>query len=134
MSMTTHGEHPRRLISLLRGRGSSLAGLLSLIGLLLAPALGLAQEASSAAAVAYRDIPQLGGSRNIIWVIAQQHLLLAGFVLGVPIFAWVSEIVGVRTGEPRYDTLAKEFTKLLTSAYATTAPFGGVLLFLLIGL
>jgi len=133
MSMTTHGEHSRRLISLLRGRGSSLAGLLSLIGLLLAPALGLAQEASSAAAVASRDIPQLGGSRNIIWVIAQQHLLLAGFVLGVPIFAWVCEIVGWKTGEKRYDKLAKEFTKLLTSAYATTALFGGILLFLLIG-
>ena len=33
----------------------------------------------------------------------------------------------------RYDKLAKEFTKLLTSSYATTALFGGILLFLLIG-
>ena len=37
-----------------------------------------------------------------------------------------------RRGEKRYDKLAKEFTKLLTSAYATTALFGGILLFLLI--
>ena len=89
---------------------------------------------SASQAVEYRNLQQLGGSRNIIWVIAQLHLLLAGFVLGVPIFAWVCEIVGWKTGEQRYDKLAKEFTKLLTSAYATTALFGGILLFLLIGL
>ena len=29
----------------------------------------------------YRDIPGIG-SRNIVWVIAQLHLLLAGFVSG----------------------------------------------------
>src|SRR5437016_1434818 len=92
-----------------------------------------AQEAPASSAVEYRDVPGMG-SRNLIWVVAQQHLLLAGFVLGVPIFAWVCEIVGVRTKDPRYDTLAKEITKLLTSAYATTALFGGILLFLLIGL
>ena len=102
------------------------------LALFLFPALALAQDGATAAqAVGYRDIPGLG-SRNIIWVVAQQHLLLAGFVLGVPLFAWVCEIVGWRTKEARYDKLAKEFTKLLTSAYATTALFGGILLFLLI--
>ena len=102
--------------------------------LLLLPACVWAQDAATQAmSVEYRDIPGLG-SRNVVWVIAQQHLLLAGFVLGVPIFAWVCEIVGWKTKEARYDTLAKEFTKLLTSAYATTALFGGILLFLLIGL
>ena len=69
----------------------------------------------------------------MVWVIAQLHLLLAGFVLGVPIFAWLCEIVGWKSGDKRYDKLAKEFTKLLTSSYATTALFGGILLFLLIG-
>ena len=98
------------------------------------PCLAFAQDAATQAmSVEYRDIPGVG-SRNVIWVVAQQHLLLAGFVLGVPIFAWVCEIVGWKTNEPRYDKLAKEFTKLLTSAYATTALFGGILLFLLIGL
>ena len=98
------------------------------------PCLAFAQDAATQAmSVEYRDIPGVG-SRNVIWVVAQQHLLLAGFVLGVPIFAWVCEIVGWKTKEPRYDKLAKEFTKLLTSAYATTALFGGILLFLLIGL
>src|SRR5947209_19909424 len=60
-------------------------------------------------------------------------LFRSGFVLGVPIFAWVCEVVAWKGGEKRYDKLAKEFTKLLTSAYATTALFGGILLFLLIG-
>ncbi len=102
--------------------------------LVLLPALVCAQDAATQAmSVEYRDIPGLG-SRNVVWVVAQQHLLLAGFVLGVPIFAWVCEIVGWKTKEARYDKLAKEFTKLLTSAYATTALFGGILLFLLIGL
>ncbi|TLY41832.1 MAG: hypothetical protein E6K61_04495 [Nitrospirae bacterium] len=132
--MTYHGKHRERRAGLWRRRAWSVAALIFLTGLLGIPLLGLAQDAAgTAATVAYRDIPQLGGSRNIIWVIAQQHLLLAGFVLGVPIFAWVCEIVGVRTGDKRYDKLAKEFTKLLTSAYATTALFGGILLFMLLG-
>ena len=118
---------PRPQASSLFAWGVFLAGLLFPV---FAWAQGAATEAMS---VEYRDIPGVG-SRNLIWVVAQQHLLLAGFVLGVPIFAWVCEIVGWKTKEPRYDKLAKEFTKLLTSAYATTALFGGILLFLLIGL
>ena len=113
---------------------SSLFGWSVFWALVLLPAMVWAQDAASQAmSVEYRDIPGLG-SRNVVWVVAQQHLLLAGFVLGVPIFAWVCEIVGWKTKEARYDKLAKEFTKLLTSAYATTALFGGILLFLLIGL
>ena len=100
-------------------------------GLLSLPALAFGADATPAAATEYRDIPYVG-SRNVIWVVAQLHLLLAGFVLGVPIFAWLCEVVAWKTGEKRYDKLAKEFTKLLTSAYATTALFGGILLFLLI--
>src|SRR5262245_9916718 len=99
------------LVSKMAGRTwwmVALAMLASLVGI---PALSWAQDATSVT-TAYRDIPQLGGSRNIIWVIAQLHLLLAGFVLGVPIFAWVCEIVGWRSGDKRYDKLAKEFTKL----------------------
>jgi cytochrome bd ubiquinol oxidase subunit I len=113
---------------------SSLSGWSIFLALVLLPAFVWAQDAATQAmSVEYRDIPGIG-SRNLVWVVAQQHLLLAGFVLGVPIFAWVCEIVGWRSKEPRYDKLAKEFTKLLTSAYATTALFGGILLFLLIGL
>ncbi len=132
--MNTVREQMEVLSRALVGRKALLTGLAVMLGLLGLPALGLAQDAITAAqSVEYRDLPQIGGSRNVVWVVAQLHLLLAGFVLGVPIFAWVCEIVGWKSGEQRYDKLAKEFTKLLTSAYATTALFGGILLFLLIG-
>lgn len=110
-----------------------LAGCAALLAWAGIPDLALAQESVAAQApTAYRDLPYIG-SRNLVWIIAQLHLLLAGFVLGVPIFAWLCEIVGWKSGDKRYDKLAKEFTKLLTSSYATTALFGGILLFLLIG-
>lgn len=132
--MTPHGKIDDQRSWFSIPTWSSMLGLGIALGVFLVPCVALAQDAITAAQqVGYRDIPGVG-SRNVIWVIAQQHLLLAGFVLGVPIFAWVCEIVGWRTKEPRYDKLAKEFTKLLTSAYATTALFGGILLFLLIGL
>ena len=132
--MNNHGiiENLKSLVPTVKP--SSLFGWSVFWALVLLPALVWAQDAATQAmSVEYRDIPGLG-SRNVVWVVAQQHLLLAGFVLGVPIFAWVCEIVGWKTKEARYDKLAKEFTKLLTSAYATTALFGGILLFLLIGL
>lgn len=117
----------------LAGRAALLAGCAALMGLAGIPDLALAQDSMAAQApTAYRDLPFIG-SRNLVWIIAQLHLLLAGFVLGVPIFAWLCEIVGWKSGDKRYDKLAKEFTKLLTSSYATTALFGGILLFLLIG-
>ncbi len=132
--MKNHGiiENLKSLVPTVKP--SSLFGWSVFWALVLLPALVWAQDAATQAmSVEYRDIPGVG-SRNVVWVVAQQHLLLAGFVLGVPIFAWVCEIVGWKTKEARYDKLAKEFTKLLTSAYATTALFGGILLFLLIGL
>lgn len=92
-----------------------------------------AQGGAPASSSDYRDIGWIG-SRNLVWIVAQIHLLFAGFVLGVPIFAWVCELIGVRTKDSRYDKLAKEFTKLLTAAYSTTALFGAIFLFLLVGL
>ena len=59
------------------------------------------------------------------------HLFFAAFVLGVPLFAVIIEIVGWRNGEERFDKLAYEFTSLLSVAYATTAAFGGLLAFAL---
>jgi len=112
-------------------QGAWLAGLLLAVGWLALPAIGLAAEGAAAGPTEYRDVPYVG-ARNIVWIVAQLHLLLAGFVLGVPIFAWLCEVIAWRGGEKRYDKLAKEFTKLLTSAYATTALFGGILLFLLV--
>ncbi len=73
-------------------------------------------------------------SRLTIWLIAELHLMFGAFVLGVPIFAVIIEIVGVRSGDPRYDRLAYEFTRLLTGAYAFTALLGGLFAFALFSL
>jgi cytochrome d ubiquinol oxidase subunit I len=81
----------------------------------------------------YRKFPGVG-SRVAVWVVAQLHLLFAAFVLAVPLFAFIIEIIGVATGDKRYDRLAYEFTKLLSAAFSLTAAFGGFLLFLLVGL
>jgi len=129
--MRHQGGWIHRLLRSCGEHGGALLGLVMAAGLLSLPALVFGADVAPAAPTEYRDIPYVG-SRNVIWVVAQLHLLLAGFVLGVPMFAWVCEVVAWRGGEKRYDKLAKEFTKLLTSAYSTTALFGGILLFLLI--
>ena len=103
-------------------------GLLSLIFLWVWPTLALAQEAP-----AYREFP-LVGSRVAVWVVAELHLMFAAFILAVPIFAVIVEYVGMRTKDPRMDRLAREFTKLLVAAFSTTAIFGAILLFLIVGL
>ncbi len=63
-------------------------------------------------------------SRTLIWVAMQIHLMFAAFVLGVPIFALIVEVVGAATKSEKYDRLAWEFTRLLTLAFITTAVFG----------
>ncbi len=129
--MRYQGGWIQRLLRSGSEHGGALLGLVIAAGLFSLPSLVFGADVAPAAPTEYRDIPYVG-SRNVIWVVAQLHLLLAGFVLGVPMFAWVCEVVAWRGGEKRYDKLAKEFTKLLTSAYSTTALFGGILLFLLI--
>ncbi|HSQ92547.1 MAG TPA: cytochrome ubiquinol oxidase subunit I, partial [Nitrospiraceae bacterium] len=129
--MGHQGGWIQRLLQNGSDHAGALLGFAVAAGLLSLPALVFGADVAPAAPTEYRDVPYVG-SRNVIWVVAQLHLLLAGFVLGVPMFAWVCEVVAWRGGEKRYDKLAKEFTKLLTSAYSTTALFGGILLFLLI--
>ena len=110
------------------------AGLVALLELCGLPTLGFAEEAASASSTpAYREVPGIG-SRNVVWLVAQVHLILGGFVLGVPIFAWVCHIIAVRTKEARYFRLAKEFTNLLTAAFEMTALLGATLLFVLLAL
>jgi hypothetical protein len=70
----------------------------------------------------------------VVWVVAELHLMFGAFVLGVPIFASIVEVIGWRTGERRWDDLAREFTGLLSAAFSTTAAFGGTLAFALFGL
>ena len=103
---------------------------------------GLAAERADAEAKAkatpyaeaeYRTFPVVG-SRVAIWAVAQLHLLFAAFVLAVPIFAIIIEIIGYKTGDVRYDRLAYEFTKLLSTSFSLTATFGAFLTFMLIAL
>ena len=80
---------------------------------------------------AYRSFPLIG-SRLAVWGIAQLHLNFAAFILGVPIFAVIIEIIGWRNKDARYDWLAHEFVKLIFAAFSTTALLGAFLLFLFI--
>ena len=81
----------------------------------------------------YGDFP-LVGRRVAVWVVAQLHLMFGAFVVGVPLFILIIEILGAATKNQRYDDLAHEFTRLLSVAFSTTATFGGMLVFFLIGL
>jgi cytochrome bd-type quinol oxidase subunit 1 len=132
----------------IRGRGRPVRGaedrravghLLRLLAVALPAALvavafaaepSLAQEYASRE---YGDFPVIG-SRAAIWIAAQLHLYFAAFVLGVPMFAVVAEAIGIRTGEERYDKLAKEFTRLLLVSYSATAIWGAILVFGLVTL
>jgi len=111
-------------------RRSTLAvlGVSALFLLLVDPAL--AQEAGKA--VEYRAFP-IFGSRLAVWAVAQIHLNFAAFILGVPIFAVIIEIMGWWSGDRKYDWLAHELVKLTFAAFSTTALLGAALLFLLIG-
>jgi cytochrome bd-type quinol oxidase subunit 1 len=57
--------------------------------------------------------------------------MFAAFMLGVPMFAIVVEYVGIRTGDKRFDDLAREFTKLVMIAASLTAALGALFTFLL---
>ncbi len=101
---------------------------------------GLAAESAAAEATArakpyveaeYRTFPVVG-SRVAIWAVAQLHLLFAAFVLAIPIFALILEVIGYKTGDLRYDRLAHEFAKLLSVSFSLTATFGACLTFMLI--
>jgi len=88
-------------------------------------------KATPYAEVDYRAFPVVG-SRVAIWAVAELHLLFAAFVLAVPIFAFIIEVIGYKTGDKRYDRLAYEFTKLLSTSFSLTATFGAALTFMLI--
>ncbi len=89
-------------------------------------------KTKSGSSADYRSFPVFG-SRVAVWFVAQLHLMFAAFILGVPIFAVTAEFIGIRTKSPRFDRMAKEFTKLTLAAFSTTAILGALLAFLLIG-
>jgi cytochrome bd-type quinol oxidase subunit 1 len=113
------------------GRGACAAILLLAAATLLVAVLPVeAQQAAKEPT--YRAFPALG-SRLAVWAVAQLHLNFAAFILGVPIFAVIIEIIGWRTGDARYDWLSHEFVKLTFAAFSTTALLGAFLLFLFVG-
>ncbi|MGR3318472.1 MAG: cytochrome ubiquinol oxidase subunit I [Candidatus Anammoxibacter sp.] len=70
--------------------------------------------------------------RILLWVIAELHLMFGAFVLGVPMFAVVMEMIYAKTRDEKLDNLAHEMAKLLSAAFATTAALGGLMAFTLI--
>ncbi|HIL22359.1 MAG TPA: hypothetical protein EYG20_03690, partial [Alcanivorax sp.] len=90
----------------------------------------ISPEALALEANEYRQFMGID-SRRLIWFLAQMHLFFGAFVLGVPLFAVIVEIVGWRSADSKLDKLAYEFTSLLSVAYATTAALGGLLAFAL---
>lgn len=101
--------------------------LVILLGLFVATPPAFAQSPEPPA---YREFPLIG-SRVALWIVAEVHLMFAAFMLGVPMFALVVELIGWRTKERRYDQLAHEFVKLLVVAASTTAILGALLTFVL---
>ncbi len=77
---------------------------------------------------AYGNFPGIG-ARAAVWIAAEVHLMFAAFVLGVPMFAVITELIGILGKDSKYDKLSKEFTRLLVFAYSATALWGGLLLF-----
>src|SRR5881396_65741 len=87
-------------------------------------------QAAADTSRAYGEFPVIG-ARQFIWITAEVHLMFAAFVLGVPMFAVVTEAIGIFGGDERYDRLSKEFTRLLLVAYSATAIWGAILVFFL---
>jgi hypothetical protein len=96
------------------------------LGLAALVVLGLVIAANPALALEENVYRQFLGidSRRLVWFLAQMHLFFGAFVLGVPLFAVIIEIVGWNNKDPKFDKLAYEFTSLLSVAYATTAALG----------
>src|SRR5438309_6982794 len=85
-------------------------------------------QAASDTTRAYGEFPLIGG-RGAVWIAAEVHLMFAAFVLGVPMFAVITELIGIVGKDEKYDKLSHEFTRLLVFAYSATALWGAMLLF-----
>ena len=118
---------------MIKGAVKNLPGRLAKPGLMVLACLGLILASAPAYALEANEYRQFLGtdSRKLIWFLAQMHLFFGAFVLGVPLFAVIVEIVGWRKDDARFDKLAHEFTSLLSVAFAITAAFGGLLAFAL---
>jgi len=115
------------------GKISPIITILPIAALILVTVSIAYAQGDTPAKVDYRDVPYIG-SRNLIWIFAELHLLFGGFVLGVPVFAWICDVIGVLTKEERYTALARYFINLVLAAFEMTAMLGASLLLFLIAL
>ena len=72
------------------------------------------------------------GNRTAVWIVAQLHTLFGAFVLGAPIFIIISEWLGYRKQDLRYERMAKEVTKVTVILFNMTAVTGGLFIFVLL--
>ena len=76
----------------------------------------------------------LTDNRSILWVFIQQHFFLGSFILGVPMMAWILEIISYfrRKSNPEqaelHDGYAHEFMRIGLPFYPLTIIFGFALL------
>ncbi|MEK6619015.1 MAG: cytochrome ubiquinol oxidase subunit I [Nitrospirota bacterium] len=103
-------------------------GLLLMLGLVVAIGTAAYAQVPTAPAAQFPYI----GNRTAVWIVAQLHILFAAFILGAPIFVVISEWLGYRKQDPRYDRLAKEVTKVTVILYSMTALTGGLFIFVLL--
>ncbi len=89
--------------------------------------------------VAYAQVPgatsvefSYTGNRTAVWIVAQLHTLFGAFILGAPIFIVISEWLGFRKQDLRYDRLAKELTKVTVILFSMTAVTGALFIFVLL--
>ncbi len=77
-------------------------------------------------------------NRILIWFVTQQHTYFGGFVLALPIFCVIIELMGLlaRDGAraARYDRMARDFLKVSLLALSLTAVVGSLMLWLFIAL
>jgi cytochrome bd-type quinol oxidase subunit 1 len=67
-------------------------------------------------------------NRLAIWIVSQQHTYFGGFVLSLPIFCLIIEVMGLMTRDrltaTRYDRLARDFLRISLIAFAISSLLG----------
>src|SRR5687768_3664717 len=106
----------------------SLLILFGMLGLLVSLGTAVYAQVPSAPSI---EFPYTG-NRTAVWIIAQLHTLFGAFILGAPIFIVISEWLGYRKQDLRYDRLAKEVTKVTVILFSMTALTGGLFIFVLL--
>ncbi len=71
-------------------------------------------------------------NRVLVWFVTQQHTYFGGFVLALPIFCLIFELIGLslrdRAAGAKYDRMARDFLKVSLLAFSLTAVAGAVML------